>query len=85
MRIDKYLKLARVIKRRTIAKDVLDLGLVKINDKVAKPASEVNVGDILTLSLGERLLTIKVENILTSSNKKTAQEMFTIIEDKQIN
>ena len=47
MRIDKYLKVSRVIKRRTIAKDILDLGFVKINDKVAKPSSEVKENDII--------------------------------------
>lgn len=82
MRLDKYLKLSRVIKRRTIAKDILDLGLVKINDKVAKPSTEVKEGDILTLNLGERVLTIKVCKILTTAQKKDAGEMFEIISDQ---
>lgn len=60
MRIDKYLKLTRVIKRRTIAKEVVDNGRVKINDKIAKPSSEVNVGDILSMRLGKNNIVIKV-------------------------
>mgnify|MGYP003511502535 CR=1 FL=1 len=47
MRLDKYLKVSRLIKRRTIAKEILDLGFVKINDRVAKPSSEVKVDDII--------------------------------------
>lgn len=84
MRLDKYLKVARVIKRRTIAKDILDLGFVKINDRVAKPSSEVKVGDILVLTLGERVLTIKVEAISAFSKKEQASEMFVILEDKKV-
>lgn len=84
MRLDKYLKVARVIKRRTIAKDILDLGFVKINDKIAKPSSEVKVGDVLVLTLGERILTIRVESINAFSKKEQASEMFVILEDKKV-
>ena len=85
MRLDKYLKLSRIIKRRTIAKEVLDGDLVTINSKKAKPSTEVKEGDILVLTLGERVLTIKVLNILNSTKKKDAQEMFEIIKDEVIN
>lgn len=81
MRLDKYLKVARVIKRRTIAKDILDLGFVKINDRVAKPSSEVKVDDVLVLTLGERVLKIKVKAINQYSKKDQASEMFEILED----
>lgn len=59
MRIDKYLKVSRIIKRRTVAQEACEGGKVLINEKVAKPSSEVKVGDILTLTFG--LKTIKVE------------------------
>ena len=59
MRIDKYLKVSRIIKRRTVAQEACEGGKVLINDKVAKPSSEVKAGDILTLTFG--LKTIKVE------------------------
>ena len=85
MRLDKYLKLSRIIKRRTIAKEVLDGDLFTINSKKAKPSTEVKEGDILVLTLGERVLTIKVLNILNSTKKKDAQEMFEIIKDEVIN
>lgn len=82
MRLDKYLKLSRIIKRRTIAKDVLDIGLVKINGRIAKPSTEVKEDDILELTLGERFLTIKVKQILLNPGKKDSQTMFEIISDK---
>ncbi len=84
MRIDKYLKISHVIKRRTIAKDVLDFGFVKINGKTAKPSTEVKEGDILELTLGERLLKIVVKQVKEFSNKSSASEMFEILEDKVI-
>lgn len=85
MRIDKYLKVSRIIKRRTIAKEVLDIGLIKINDKVAKPSTEVKEGDILRLQLGERILIVRVINVLTNPNKQNAHSMFEIIQDTVIN
>ena len=82
MRLDKYLKVARVIKRRTIAKDILDLGFVKINDRIAKPSREVKVGDVLELTLGERILKIEVKAINAYAKKENSSEMFEIIEEK---
>lgn len=82
MRLDKYLKVARVIKRRTIAKDILDLGFVKINDRIAKPSTEVKVGDVLELTLGERILKIEVKAINAYAKKENSSEMFEIIEEK---
>ena len=82
MRLDKYLKVSRVIKRRTIAKDILDLGFVKINNRNAKPSTEVKVGDILELTLGERVLKIEVKAINAYAKKETSSEMFEILEDK---
>ena len=84
MRIDKYLKVSRVIKRRTIAKDILDLGFVKINDKVAKPSSEVKENDIVELTLGERRLSVKVLGLSEQTKKKDASSLFEVIADEQI-
>ena len=84
MRIDKYLKVSRVIKRRTIAKDILDLGFVKINDKVAKPSSEVKENDIIELTLGERRLSVKVIGLSEQMKKKEASSLFEVIADEQI-
>ena len=84
MRIDKYLKVSRVIKRRTIAKHILDLGFVQINDKVAKPSSEVKENDIIELTLGERRLSVKVIGLSEQTKKKEASSLFEVIADEQI-
>ena len=81
MRIDKYLKVSRVIKRRTIAKDILDLGFVKINGKIAKPSSEVKAEDIIELTLGDRLLTIKILGITSQVKKEESSSLFEIVSD----
>ena len=81
MRLDKYLKISRVIKRRTLAKDIIDIGLVKINGKVAKPSSDVKENDILDLKLGDRELKIKVLSLLPYTKKENASSMFEIISD----
>lgn len=84
MRIDKYLKLTRLIKRRTVAKELLDRGIFTINGRVAKPSSEVNEGDIVVLSLGRHKLTIKVVRLASYTKKETAQELYELIKDEII-
>ena len=56
MRLDKYLKVSRIIKRRTVAKEACEKGLVEINGKLAKSSSEVKVGDVLRITFGERVV-----------------------------
>ena len=63
MRLDLVLKQSRIIKRRTIAKDICDAGKVSINGKVSKPSSEVNDGDILELHLGAKIFKVKITYI----------------------
>ena len=76
MRLDKFLKNSRLIKRRTIAKEACEKGLVKINDKVAKPSDDVNIDDILTLKLGEREIKVKVKDISDVNSKKDAETLY---------
>ncbi|WP_028829494.1 RNA-binding S4 domain-containing protein [Proteocatella sphenisci] len=80
MRIDKFLKVSRIIKRRTVAKDASDAGVVMINGKEAKPSSKVKEGDILEITFGERKLKIKVLNIKDSTKKEDAVDMYEVIE-----
>ncbi|NLB85377.1 MAG: RNA-binding S4 domain-containing protein [Acholeplasmataceae bacterium] len=77
MRLDKYLKTSRLIKRRVIAKEASDKDLITINDKVAKPASLVKIGDILTITLGNKIRTIKI----TSLNQN--EEMFILLKEEK--
>lgn len=82
MRLDKYLKLSRIIKRRTIAKDISNLGFVKVNDKDAKPSTIVKDGDILELTLAERVLTIRIITTEVSLKKDEAKASYEIISDE---
>lgn len=84
MRIDKYLKLTRLIKRRTIAKELLDRGLFKINDKIAKPSSEVEIGDHILLVLGRRILEIEVLMTCDYCKKEESNNLYKIIREEII-
>ena len=76
MRLDKYLKVSRIIKRRTVANEACDAGRVMINDKVAKAGTEVKVGDIIEISFGLKPVKVKVISIQETVRKDDAKEMF---------
>ena len=80
MRLDKYLKVSRLIKRRTIAKEACDKGAINVNGKVAKSSTEINVGDILELRFGEKISRAKITEIKEHVLKNDAKEMYEIIE-----
>ncbi|MEN6596024.1 MAG: RNA-binding S4 domain-containing protein [Clostridiaceae bacterium] len=85
MRLDKYLKVSRIIKRRTVANEAAGAGRVSINGKTAKPSSEVKEGDMLDLLLGGRHLLVRVESLKESVKKEDAVGMYTVlsgVEDK---
>ena len=84
MRLDKYLKVARIIKRRTISKDIISFGQVSINNKKSKPSSEVKIGDLITLQLGNRLITIEVLSINEKIKKDEALYLYKIVDEKEI-
>lgn len=84
MRIDKYLKLTRLIKRRAVAKELLDRGLFKINDKIAKPSSEVEIGDHILLVLGRRILEIEVLITCDYCKKEESNNLYKIIREEII-
>ena len=80
MRLDKYLKVARIIKRRTVANEAASLGRVSINGKVAKPSAEVKPGDILDILLGGHHVLVRVEKVAESVKKEEADSLYTVIE-----
>ena len=85
MRLDKYLKVSRIIKRRTVANEAAGAGRVSINGKTGKPSSEVKEGDTLDLLLGGRHLLVRVESLKESVKKEDAAAMYTVlsgVEDK---
>ncbi|MEK9200305.1 RNA-binding S4 domain-containing protein [Ureibacillus sp. 179-F W5.1 NHS] len=84
MRIDKFLKVSRLIKRRTLAKEVADQGRITINGKVAKAGSTVKVGDELTIRFGQKVVTARVEDLRENVRKEDAQNMFTILKEEKL-
>ncbi len=76
MRLDKYLKVSRIIKRRTIANEACDAGRVSINGKVAKASSEVKVGDVIEVVFGTKNVKAEVLAIEETSKKDEAKELF---------
>lgn len=84
MRLDKYLKVSRLIKRRTLAKEVADQGRIMINGKVAKASSTVKVGDELAIRFGQKIVTARVEELRDSVKKEDAAAMFTILKEERL-
>ena len=76
MRLDKYLKVSRLIKRRTVANEACDGGRVMINDKVAKASTDVKVGDIITIAFGNKEVKVEVVDVQETVRKDEAKELF---------
>ena len=81
MRLDKYLKVSRVIKRRTLANEVADAGRVLVNGKPAKASYTVKLGDIIEVTFGNRPVKIRVLSDVEQKGKDVAREMFEITEE----
>lgn len=84
MRLDKFLKVSRLIKRRTLAKEVAVQGRITINEKVAKASSTVKVGDELAIRFGQKIVTARVEEIQENARKEEAAKMFTIVKEERL-
>ena len=84
MRIDKFLKVSRLIRRRTLAKEVADQGRVEINGLVAKASSTVKVGDEIAIRFGQKVVTVKVEMIKNTTKKDEAESMYKILSEETI-
>ena len=80
MRLDKYLKVSRVIKRRTLANEVADAGRVLVNGKPAKASYTVKIGDIIEVTFGNRPVKIRVLSDIEQKGKDVAREMVEVIE-----
>ena len=81
MRLDKYLKLARLIKRRTVANDACDAGKITVNGNVAKASYQVKVGDILEITLGTRTIKAEVTGLEEHVTRETAGDQYRILEE----
>ena len=82
MRLDKYLKVSRLIKRRTLAKDVANASRVLVNDIPAKPSKEVKVGDIITIEFGTKIVKVKILSLEVSIKKADATSMYEFISEE---
>ena len=76
MRLDKYLKVSRLVKRRTVANEACDAGRVMINGKTAKASAEVKVGDVIEIGFGSRSVKAEVLAVQDAVRKEDAQELF---------
>lgn len=84
MRLDKFLKLSRLIKRRTLAKEVADQGRITINDKVAKAASRIKVGDVLAIRFGQKIVTVRIELLKEIVRKDESAAMYEILKEERL-
>ncbi|MUK88065.1 RNA-binding S4 domain-containing protein [Ornithinibacillus sp. L9] len=85
MRLDKFLKVSRLIKRRTLAKEVADQGRITINGNQAKASSTVSVGDELVIKFGQKLVTIEVISLKETVKKDEAGMLYNVIKEEKIN
>ena len=79
MRLDKYLKITRLIKRRTIANEACDAGKIVVNDKIARASYDVKVGDIIEINMGSKPFKVKVLNVTEYATKENAADNYTVI------
>lgn len=81
MRLDKFLKVSRLIKRRTLAKEASEQERILVNDKIAKPSKELKIGDIITIQFGRKEIQVKVISLNPSIKKEDASNMYELISE----
>ena len=79
MRLDKFLKVSRIIKRRTVANDACDASHVTVNGKVAKASYDVKIGDVIEVGFGQRVLRVRVIDVRETVRKDAAAELFEVL------
>ena len=84
MRLDKFLKLSRIITRRTVAKEIAGKGRIKVNGQPAKASSNLQVGDEMTIHFAQKKLTIKIEDLREQVNKEQAENLYSVVNEERI-
>ena len=84
MRLDKYLKVSRLIKRRTVAKEVADHEKIMVNNKLSKPSTDIKINDIISIRFGMKIVTIKVLSINEYTKKDESNLMYEIIKEEKV-
>lgn len=79
MRLDKYLKVSRIIKRRTVAQEACSGSRVMVNGKIAKPGADVKVGDVLEITFGEKTVKVRILSVAETVRKEDASGMYEVI------
>ncbi len=83
MRLDKFLKISRIIKRRTLAKEVADQGRITVNGNQAKASTVLSKGDELIIRFGQKLVTVKVNDLRETVKKDEAETLYTIVKEEK--
>ncbi|MDR9833975.1 RNA-binding S4 domain-containing protein [Staphylococcus coagulans] len=84
MRLDKYLKVSRLIKRRTLAKELCDQGRVAVNGTTSKAGTDVKLDDMLVIQFGQKVVTVKVTGLSEHATKENAKGMFELVKEERI-
>ena len=84
MRLDKYLKVSRIIKRRPIAKEVADKGRIKVNEILAKSSANLKINDEIEIRFGNKILLVRVLEMKDSTKKEDAAKMYDIIKETKV-
>ncbi|APH06717.1 RNA-binding S4 domain-containing protein [Bacillus weihaiensis] len=84
MRLDKFLKVSRLIKRRTLAKEIADQGRISINGIPAKASSNVKVGDELLIRFGQKYVTVVIDDLRETTKKEEASNLYRIVKEERI-
>ncbi|MFR6099483.1 MAG: RNA-binding S4 domain-containing protein [Longibaculum sp.] len=83
MRLDKFLKVSRIIKRRTLSKEISESSRVKVNGKMAKPSTKLKIGDIIEIEFGRSILVVQVKDLKDHVLKDDSTMLYEIIEEKR--
>ena len=83
MRLDKYLKASRLIKRRTLAKEVAEAERILVNDKPAKPSKELKVGDLITIEFGNKIVTVRVVSLEPTVKKSEVIDLYEFVSEQK--
>ena len=81
MRLDKYLKISRLIKRRTVANEACDAGKILVNDKIARASYDVKVGDVIEIQMGQKALKVRVEQVAEVVRKEDAASLYAVVSE----
>jgi len=84
LRLDKYLKVSRIIKRRTVAKEVADKGRIKVNGILAKSSTDLKINDEIEIRFGNKILLVRVLEMKDSTKKEDAAKMYDIIKETKV-